>query len=128
MRMQRLRRRLRTREERLNAESLRTAESTAFPGAAFLQRLEFVLDADAEADRVRAYATVDPRDRNRRKLQVRDLECFYGHRGSHPALRHLSPFEFFRHWEVVLLDFLPGGALGPLSHATLTPTRQARWD
>ena len=56
----------------LDAESMRTAESTSFPGHAFLRRLEFVLAAEG-ADATRAYAALDPRDPRRRKLKVRDI-------------------------------------------------------
>ena len=107
----------------LDAESMRTADSTSFPGHAFLRRLEFVL-AEEGAEATRAYAALDPRDPRRRKLKVRDIEFFYGHRGVHPAVRYASAHEFVRCWEVVLAryprtleeDAVPSSRF----HATLT--------
>jgi Methionine synthase I, cobalamin-binding domain len=117
----------------LAAETVRTADSTNFPGAALLARLEFLADAaavSAAAAAVRAHATVDPRDPRRRKVQIRDVEFLYGHRGGHPFLWYLGPFEFVRHWEGLLASY-PRSLKEEKDtekefHAKLTPAGRAK--
>ena len=99
---------------------------------ALLARLRAVRRDVAELAAVVALldAALDPRDPRRRKLKVRDIEFFYGHRGVHPAVRYASAHEFVRCWEVVLARYprtLEEGAV-PSSrfHATLTEAGRRR--
>ena len=82
------------------AETIKTAPTEAFPGQAFVRRLESCTGATSDGRPQRQQIVLDKRDKRSKVLTVKDVDIFYGYRGWHPAVAYLSPFEFHRYWKV----------------------------
>jgi len=102
------------------AESMRSAPTVKFDCA------QFVVEACRRAD---ATCRLGLRLDTRNNSYSPDLSSFagllYGHRGTHPAVHTLSPYEFVMEWELVPTAVPRSGgkrAEAPaLTHCTLTP-------
>ena len=109
------------------AETFRTAACVTFPGNDFLRLVE-AHNGHPTTSRSMEALLVDRRNPSAPKVVTRNAAFLYGHRPKHPEIWFLSPYEFFRSWDVVLATY-------PLSldshedndcHAQLTKTGVAK--
>ena len=91
------------------AETLKTSPTEAFPGQAYVRCLERHHGIVDDKRPERRQVVLDERNKRRRVLTTKDVDVFYGYRGDHPAVRHLSPFEFHRYWKVELARYAAVG-------------------
>ena len=62
------------------------------------------MNDDVVPDETAVVAEVDRRNRQRKKIIVRDVATFYGQRPTHQFVWCLSPYEFVSEWEIIILS------------------------
>jgi len=84
-------------EDSLFQECIRTFMTVAFPGSAFLHRLELELDG-VGCERVSTRIPPTRRPAERSKGSTPPIVDIYGFRGQDPRVALLSPFSFLMYW------------------------------
>ena len=109
------------------AESITTCLTARFYGVEYVNLVQRLSD-QILPDNVSVLAEVDMRHKVHRKITLRDAAVLYGQRPCDPRVWYLSPYEFVKDWEIVMLSYPQTlrDARHPRHHVRLTPEGQAK--
>jgi hypothetical protein len=92
------------------AEAIITCRTSRFAGVEYVNVVQKLTD-HVLPDHATVIAEVDTRHRKFRKITLRDSAILYGQRprvcidGSTASVWYLSPYEFVKYWEVVMVSY-----------------------
>ena len=91
---------MRRKHDATAAESMKSNALTPFACAQYLACQEAAIGTDTPYDTYQSLQIDTRNPRYRKVVTDKNVGYKYGHRGCHPAVHHLSPYQFTSEWEI----------------------------